>query len=109
MKTRLAWLALVLSFLTSSSLAQQPPQPAPVPPEVTIPRPTAAEIEQVEQSLKKFLDTADSSTKDIVSRFPELVAVHPPRANSAIVPSLFQNFRGKHRANVRRAKEGDID
>jgi lysophospholipase L1-like esterase len=109
MSIRLVLLAIVLVTFDRPAFAQDAPQPAPVPPEVTIARPTAVEIQQVDQSLKKFLETADASTKAILARFPELVAVRPPRDNTAIVPSLPGFFRAKHDANVRRAKEGEID
>lgn len=109
MRIRLVLLAVVLVVSAGPAFAQDAPQPAPVPPEVTIARPTSAEIEQVDQSLKKFLETADSSTQAILARFPDLVAVRPPRDNSAIVPSLPGFFRAKHDANVERAKEGEID
>jgi lysophospholipase L1-like esterase len=109
MGIRLVLLAVVHVVFASRSFARDAPQPAPVPPEVTIARPTSDEINQVEQSLQKFLETADSSTKAILERFPELVAVRPPRENTAIVPSLPGFFRAKHNANVERAKEGEID
>ena len=37
--------------------------PAPVPPEVAIPRPTSAELVQVNDAVKKFIDSDTSSTK----------------------------------------------
>lgn len=101
--------AVLACFSVSPAPGQQSPPAAPVPPEVAIARPTAAEIEQVDQSLKKFLESADAATKAVVARFPELVAVRPPRENTAIVPSLAPFFRQKHNANVDRVKEGDID
>src|SRR5262245_13343656 len=101
--------AAILLFSIHPSRAQQASPAAPVPPEVAIPRPSAAEIEQVEESLKKYLETMDSATKAILARFPELVAVRPPRENTAIIPSLAQFFRAKHADNVKQAQQGDID
>jgi lysophospholipase L1-like esterase len=101
--------AVLLQLATGRSSAQRIPDPAPVPPEVAILRPSAAEVEHARQSLQKFLDAADTDTKAIVAKFPDLIAVRPPRENSAIIPSLAPFFRGKHEGNVEIAKKGDID
>jgi len=89
----------------------QPPAgpPAPVPPEVAIARPSAAELESVQASLKKFVESADPATKAILDKYPDLIAVRAPSPNSAIAPSLSFGFRAKHDANVERAKQGGID
>lgn len=100
--------AAALNVWASHCHAQQASQPAPVPAEVAIPRPSEAEIEQARQSLKKYLETVDPSTKAILEKYPDLIAVRPPRPNSAIVPSLAPFFRAKHNANVEIAKAGDI-
>jgi lysophospholipase L1-like esterase len=104
--------AAFVSFAREAA-AQRGPQPASqaaaVPPEVAIARPSAAEIEAVQASLKKFLDSADPATKSILDKYPDLVAVRPPGANSAIVPALAPIFRAKHESNVERAKQGNID
>ena len=96
-------------LIAGQAAAQRAPQPAAVPPEVAITRPSAAEIEAVQASLKKFLESADPATKALLEKYPDLVAVRPPAANSAIVPALAQFFRAKHEGNVERAKQGDID
>src|SRR5882672_8532974 len=83
--------------------------PAPVPAAVTIVRPTPAELTQATESLQKFLAQADPATKAVVEKFPELIAVRPPRVNPAVVPFLAPNFRQKHAANVEVAKKGDSD
>jgi lysophospholipase L1-like esterase len=101
--------AALLNFSAIYSPAQPTPEPAPVPPEVAFPRPSAAEVDQARQTLKKFLDTADPSTKAILKKFPDLIVVQPPRTNSAIVPFLAPGFRTKHNNNVELAKKGDID
>lgn len=84
-------------------------QSAPVPPEVAIPRPSVQEIEYAEQSLKRFLDSADATTKELVEKYPGLIEVRPPRPNSATIPSLARFFRAKHEANLEIAKQGNID
>ena len=85
------------------------PTPAPVPAAVAIVRPTPAEIAQAKDSLQKFLTQADPATKALVAKFPEMIAVRPPRVNPAVVPFLAPGFRPKHAANVERAQKGDID
>lgn len=102
-----AW--LVQSASLSHAQPAAPAQPAPVPPVVAIARPSASEVEQARQSLKRFLETADAGTKAIASKYPDLIAVRPPRANPTILPSLAQGFRTKHNAYVEIAKKGDID
>jgi len=102
-------LALLALLAASGRVLAQQPQPAPVPPEVAIARPTPAEIEQAQKSLKKFLETVDPATKAILDKYPDLVAVRPPRPNTAVVPNLAPFFRAKHEANLEVAKKGDID
>jgi len=86
-----------------------PPGPAaPVPPEVAIARPSAAEIAQVNDAVKKFIAT-DASVKPLLDKYPGLIVVQPPRANTAIAPSLNNGYMAKHNANVELAKQGNID
>jgi lysophospholipase L1-like esterase len=101
--------AALLNVSAIHSRAQQSAEPAPVPPEVAMARPSAGEVEQARQSLKKFLDGADPSLKAIVKKCPDLIVVQPPRTNSAVVASLAPGFRTKHNNNVELAKKGDID
>jgi len=101
--------AALLNFVPIQSRAQPAAEPAPVPLELAIPRPSAAEVERANRSLKKFLGTADPATKAILKKYPDLISVRPPRSNTAIVPFLAPEFRAKHNANVELAKKGDID
>jgi lysophospholipase L1-like esterase len=101
--------AALLNFSAIYSPAQPTLEPAPVPPEVAFPRPSAAEVDQARQTLKKFLDTTDPSTKALAKKFPDLIVVQPPHTNSALVPVLAPGFRTKHNSNVELAKKGDID
>jgi lysophospholipase L1-like esterase len=89
--------------------APRPPAPAAVPAAVAIARPSAAEIAQAEQAMQKFLAQADTATKALVAKYPDLVTVRPPRVNPCVVPSLNPGFRAKHAANVAIAQKGDID
>jgi lysophospholipase L1-like esterase len=80
--------------------------PAPVPKAVAIARPTADEIQLAKRSLAKFFETADPAVKELNTKYPDLISVIPPSANSAIIPFLQSNFRQKHQDNVSIAKEG---
>ena len=82
--------------------------PAPVPEAVAIPRPTEAEIEQARQLLARLKET-NAQANALLEKFPDLIAVQPPRDNTAIVPSLARFFEAKHNANLEVAKAGDID
>jgi beta-glucosidase len=104
---RLTLLALLAS--APCVFAQQMPAPAPVPAEVAIARPSPTEVAQATDSLKKFVAQADAATKAIVAKYPDLIAVRPPRVNPAVVPALNPGFRNKHAAYVELAKKGDID
>jgi lysophospholipase L1-like esterase len=109
--------ALVAAWLTGEAAAQRggfqgavpAGPPAPVPPEVAIARPSAAEVEAVQANLKKFIASADPATKAVLEKYPDLITVRAPGPNSAIAPSLAFGFRAKHEANLARAKEGNID
>ncbi len=98
----------VLSSLPCSRAADAP-APLPVPDVVAISRPSPAEIAQAETSLRKFLAQADPATKEIATKYPDLIGVRPPRVNPAVVPFLAPNFRRQHAANVEVAKQGGID
>ena len=87
----------------------QPDEPAPVPKAVAIARPTAEEVQLAERSLAKFLETADPAVKEINQKFPGMIAIRVPPANSATVPNLLQFFQKKHETNLEVAKQGNID
>lgn len=95
---------------------QQFPPPSPevsapviVPAAVAIPRPSEAEIKQAEASLQRLLGQADAATKSLVAKYPELIAVRPPRVNPTTTPNLSPQFRARHAGFVEIAKKGDID
>lgn len=107
-------LSLAILFITgliaANAFGQFPPVegiPAPVPKAVAIARPTAEEVQLAERSLAKFLDSADAAVKELNQRFPGLIAVRVPPANSATIPNLAPYFQTKHQANVEVAKKGD--
>ena len=83
--------------------------PAAVPPAVAMPRPSPAEIEAAQRALTRFVESADPAVRATLQKNPDLVAVRPPRANTAIMPSLGQGFLAKHQANLEVAKLGDAN
>jgi lysophospholipase L1-like esterase len=109
--------ALLIAAATGGARAQapqaQPPQaapvPAPVPAAVTIPRPSAAEIQVARDAFAKFLSSADAQTRSVVQKYPGLLEVRPPVPNTAILPSLAPQFQAKHQANLEVAKQGDAE
>ena len=105
----LIWCGLLAGAASGSAAQPAAPTPAPVPEIVAIARPTEEEIAIAKASLEQFLAQADARTKDVVSKYPDLVAVRPPRVNPAVVPGLFAGFKAKHAANVAVAQQGDID
>jgi len=105
-------LGILLFFNAASTNAFgqiQPAEPAPVPKAVAIARPTAEEVQIAEQSLAKFLETADPVVKAINQKYPGLISVRVPPPNSAIYPNLLPFFQSKHEANLEVAKQGDIE
>jgi lysophospholipase L1-like esterase len=84
--------------------------PAPVPPEVAIPRPTPAELEQVNQAMQKWIDSEKSSAKPLLKKFESLLILQPPRLNVAATYTQTQQRMGpRHEGFVEIAKKGDID
>jgi lysophospholipase L1-like esterase len=76
---------------------------------VAIARPSADEVAIAAKALDQFLSQVDPATKTVTVKYPELIAVRPPRVNPLLVPGLAPGFRQKHANNVARAQQGDID
>jgi lysophospholipase L1-like esterase len=111
---------LVLLAFTSLALAQGPGRggltpvvigpPAPVPPEVAIPRPTPLELAQINATVKKWIDSGDSPAKPLLTKFESLLILHPPRLNvAATYTQTAQRMGPRHEGFVEIAKSGDID
>jgi lysophospholipase L1-like esterase len=84
--------------------------PAPVPPEVTIPRPTPAELEQVNAALKRFIDSDTTSAKPLLKKFEPLMLLQKPRLNvAATFTQTTQRMGPRHEGFVATAKQGNID
>jgi len=110
--TLLCSLGIFLSFniIPNNALGQPGSgEPAPVPDVVAIATPTAEEVQLAERGLAEFLKTADPAVKAISDRYPGIISVRVPPANSAVVPNLAPFFQNKHQDNLKVAKEGDIE
>ena len=85
--------------------------PAPVPPEVAIPRPTPVELEQVNQAVKRLIDADKSAAKPLLKKFESLLMLQPPRLNvAATYTQTTQRMGPRHEGFVEIAKnEGEVD
>lgn len=85
-----------------------PGPPAPIPPEVAMPRPTAAEVEQINAALKQFIAT--SRDKELLTKYQSLLTVQVPRENSCIRPAQSRvRSTQRHNGFVDIAKTNDFD
>jgi lysophospholipase L1-like esterase len=82
-----------------------PGPPAPVPPEVAIPRPTTNELAKMNADIKKFVDS--SPDKALKKKFASLITVQMPRDNTAIRPA--GGGGGQHQSFVNIAQTNDFD
>jgi lysophospholipase L1-like esterase len=83
---------------------------APVPPEVAMLRPSAAELAELNQALKTFVDTNTSRAKDLLKKYESLVLIEPPRLNTAATFTQTNQRQGpRHVGFVETAKAGNID
>jgi lysophospholipase L1-like esterase len=84
--------------------------PAPVPAEVAIPRPTPAELEQVNAAVKRFVAGDKSPQQPLLKKFEPLMLLQPPRANTAATFTQTNQRQGpRHEGFVAIAKQGNID
>ena len=82
-----------------------PGPPAPVPPEVAIPRPTTEELAKLNADIKKFVGS--SPDKKLKQKFASLITVQLPRDNTAIRPA--GGGGGQHQSFVNIANTNDFD
>ena len=87
--------------------AVPPGPPQPVPPQVAIPRPTAAEVAQMNEALTRMMDADKSAAKPLLDKYRALTTVQVPRDNSAIRP--VPRNAARHDSFVELARKGDID
>jgi lysophospholipase L1-like esterase len=84
--------------------------PAPVPPEVAMPRPSTAELKDINDSLRKFIGNDTSSSSAILKKYESLILVPPPRLNvAATFTQTTQRMGPRHEGFVETAKAGNID
>jgi len=84
--------------------------PAPVPPEVTMLRPSAAELTVVNQAVQQFIDTDQSSAREVLKKYQSLLMLQPPRLNTAATfTQTVQRMGPRHEGFVEIAKAGHID
>jgi lysophospholipase L1-like esterase len=118
-------LALIVTLASAGLALAQPPgpgggrggfapvvigPPAPVPPEVTIPRPTQAELDQVNAAVKKFVDGDKSAVQPLLKKFEPLMLLQPARQNNAATfTQTNQRMGSRHEGFVATAKQGNID
>ena len=85
-----------------------PGPPAPVPPEVTMARPTQAEVDKMNADLKQFI--AASPDKELLQKYEPLLAVQVPRENSCIRPvQTGVRTTARHERFVEIATNSDFD
>jgi lysophospholipase L1-like esterase len=118
-----AFLLIVATLPAGTAFAQGPPSggrggfapvvigpPAPVPPEVAIPRPTPTELEQVNATLRRLIDSDKSATQPLLKKFEPLMLLQPPRLNTAATFTQTQQRMGpRHEGFVATAQQGNID
>jgi lysophospholipase L1-like esterase len=84
--------------------------PAPVPPEVAMLRPSAAELTQINGALKRFIETDTSAAKALLKKYESLLVLQPPRLNTAATfTQTAQRMGPRHEGFVEIARQGNID
>jgi lysophospholipase L1-like esterase len=84
--------------------------PAPVPPEVAIPRPTPVELEQVNAAIRRFVESDTTAVQPLLKKFEPLMLLQPPRLNvAATFTQTNQRMGPRHEGFVATAKAGNID
>ena len=83
-----------------------PGPPAPVPPEVAIPRPTAEEVARMNADLKQFVEA--SPDKELLKKYDSLLTVQIPRDNPCIRPTG-GTLSSRHQGFMNIATNEDFD
>ncbi|HEY4365074.1 MAG TPA: GDSL-type esterase/lipase family protein [Bryobacteraceae bacterium] len=84
--------------------------PAPVPPEVAIPRPTPEELTKVNDAVAKWVASDKSANKPLLQKFEPLMMLQPPRSNVAATYTQTQQRMGaRHVGFAETASKGNID
>jgi lysophospholipase L1-like esterase len=83
---------------------------APVPPEVAIPRPSPAELEQTNAALTRLIDGDRSAAQPLLKKFESLMLLQPPRLNvAATFTQTNQRMGPRHEGFAATARQGNID
>lgn len=81
-----------------------------VPEEVRQEKPGPEDVGRARELFDEFKANLNAEDRDLLDRHPYLVEFRPPGFfNTAILPNLLPLFDEKHRNNVARAQEGNID
>jgi beta-glucosidase len=84
--------------------------PAPVPPEVAIPRPTPAELTQVNAEVKRLIEADQSAAKPLLEKYQSLLMLQSPRLNvAATYTQTAQRMGPRHQGFVEIASKGNVD
>ena len=99
-----------------ASQPQAPPAPivigppAPVPPAVAMLRPSPEELAQVNDAVRKLIESDQSAAKPLLKKFESQLLLQPPRLNVAATFTQTNQRRGpRHEGFVEIAKRGNID
>jgi len=77
---------------------------------VAIPRPTPAELDQVNTALKRLIDGDTSPAQPLLKKYESLMLLQPPRLNTAATFTQTQQRMGpRHEGFVAAAQQGNID
>lgn len=83
--------------------------PAPVPPEVAIPRPSAAEVDRVNAAFERFIASGGSDAQPLLKKYEPLMRLREQRLNPAATYTQTVQRRPRHEGFVERAGQGGID
>jgi lysophospholipase L1-like esterase len=84
--------------------------PAPVPPEVTMLRPTSSDLNQVNDALRRLIEADTSPAAPLLKKYESLLKLQPPRLNTAATfTQTTQRMGPRHEGFVELAKAGNID
>lgn len=84
-----------------------PGPPAPVPPEVAMPRPTLEEINSINADLKIFIES--SPDKELLKKYESLLMVQVPRDNPCIRPTAGGGLITRHQGFMNLATNSEFD
>ena len=84
--------------------------PAPVPPSVTMLRPSAEELTEINAALKRHISSDKSQSAPVLKKYESLIMLQPPRLNTAATfTQTTQRMGARHEGFVATAKAGNID